>query len=692
MTSHVADGAGDGGSEEPPHVLDVARFRRLNSLIHRENVDVDELLHLVEQDYHVNLMLDPLLSFVIACKKPKLACRLIDKISSNDMLTASNYDGDTALHVAAAMGYKAVASELIRRVPDLVHVRNRKQEIPLHKAALYGLQDMFWLLVSKESSPDARREDGATMLHCAIMGNAPELALQIARSYPGQITKVDQHGVTSLDLMLTIPELFRSQTPLDFYESFLYVIFTSVVPSEEGCGKTNDKDAEEEARSSNDIVSDARRDYESLERSRGIRSRFPPHYDTLLDLLELICILAGWIVFHLLKHSRWSLFHILKQYLILTVYPPMKPLNELKRRHQAALQLIECCAQPINFDLFGLIHKPVGVRPNNNEENRLGGIVDSASPSHETPVSPESERVTRETPVSRKSETATPLIKAAEIGLHEFVGKILQVCPQSATYLDAKGRNVLQVAVMYRRKEIVKIIRNMRTILPSWLFSRIDPETGNTILHLASDGSPDVAKEEQDAPDAMQLHYDLVWFEMVQSIIPKELVHSRNTKGKTARELFTSNHKQMRKSCKKQLVGIAKTCTSAVAAVVFAMSSSFSHTDDPKTGDSRMFKALSYTYVIGLSFAATSLFLLLSLVKSSYKEQEFRHAIPAMFNLAAFTYNLALGALLLAFTFNTFLQVYGVEGANEKQAITFMLEIIVWPVFTCLLLFFLRSI
>ncbi|XP_064957771.1 uncharacterized protein LOC103975190 isoform X3 [Musa acuminata AAA Group] len=687
MTSHVADGAGDGGSEEPPHVLDVARFRRLNSLIHRENVDVDELLHLVEQDYHVNLMLDPLLSFVIACKKPKLACRLIDKISSNDMLTASNYDGDTALHVAAAMGYKAVASELIRRVPDLVHVRNRKQEIPLHKAALYGLQDMFWLLVSKESSPDARREDGATMLHCAIMGNAPELALQIARSYPGQITKVDQHGVTSLDLMLTIPELFRSQTPLDFYESFLYVIFTSVVPSEEGCGKTNDKDAEEEARSSNDIVSDARRDYESLERSRGIRSRFPPHYDTLLDLLELICILAGWIVFHLLKHSRWSLFHILKQF-----YPPMKPLNELKRRHQAALQLIECCAQPINFDLFGLIHKPVGVRPNNNEENRLGGIVDSASPSHETPVSPESERVTRETPVSRKSETATPLIKAAEIGLHEFVGKILQVCPQSATYLDAKGRNVLQVAVMYRRKEIVKIIRNMRTILPSWLFSRIDPETGNTILHLASDGSPDVAKEEQDAPDAMQLHYDLVWFEMVQSIIPKELVHSRNTKGKTARELFTSNHKQMRKSCKKQLVGIAKTCTSAVAAVVFAMSSSFSHTDDPKTGDSRMFKALSYTYVIGLSFAATSLFLLLSLVKSSYKEQEFRHAIPAMFNLAAFTYNLALGALLLAFTFNTFLQVYGVEGANEKQAITFMLEIIVWPVFTCLLLFFLRSI
>ncbi|XP_064995762.1 uncharacterized protein LOC135631794 isoform X2 [Musa acuminata AAA Group] len=645
--------AGGGGSEEPPHALDVARFRGLNSLIHRANVDVDELLQLVGRDNRVNLMNDSLLSFVIACKKPKLAVRLINKVSDT-MLTASNYDGDTALHVAAAMDDQEVASELIRRVPDLVHVRNAKMEIPLHKAALYGLQDTFKLLVENGSSPDARREDGATMLHCAIMGNAPELALQIARYYPGQITNVDQHGVTSLDLMLTIPGLFRSQTLLGFFESILYVM----VPSEEGCGKTDEKDAEEEARSSNDIVSDARRDYESLERSRGIRSRFPPHYDTLLDLLELICILA-----------RWGLFHLLKLYLILTVYPPMKRLKEQKRRHRAALELIECCAQPINFDLFGLIHQPVGVRPNYyNEENRLGGIVHSACPPHETPVSPESE------PVSRKSET-TPLIKAAEIGLHEFVGKILQVCPQSATYLDAKGRNVLQVAVKYRRKEIVKIIRNMRTILPSWLFSRIDSETGNTILHLASDGSPDVAKEEQDEPDAMQLFYDLLWFEMVESIIPKELVHSRNTKGKTARELFTSSHKQTRNSCKQQLVGLAKSCIGALAAVVFVMSSSFFRTDDPKTRDSPLFKDLSQAYVIGLSSGALSVLLLLSLVHASYNEQEFRRSIPIKFILASFTYSTAMMYLLLAFLINTFLQIYG-EGEKEKQLNKFMLEVI----------------
>ncbi|CAL9081254.1 unnamed protein product [Musa textilis] len=104
-STQPADGAGRGGSEEPPHALDVARFRRLNWLIHRENVDVNELLSLVEKDNHVNLMNDPLLSVVIACNKPELAVRLIDKIS-NDTLEAYNYNGDTALHVAAAMDDK----------------------------------------------------------------------------------------------------------------------------------------------------------------------------------------------------------------------------------------------------------------------------------------------------------------------------------------------------------------------------------------------------------------------------------------------------------------------------------------------------------------------------------------------------------------------------------------------------------
>ncbi|CAL9081264.1 unnamed protein product [Musa textilis] len=160
------------------------------------------------------------------------------------------------------------------------------------------------------------------------------------------------------------------------------------------------------------------------------------------------------------------------------------------------MHLIEYLAQAGYFEFFVRGKDPTQVTTIASEA--LDGQFGTLGP-------PETLPETALSPSSEESWNEPPLILGAQMGLHEFVGKILQVCPQLATYRDTKGRNVLQVAVMYRREEIVKIIMGMRTILPSWLFSDVDPE-GNTILHLASDGSPDVAKEEQEEPDAMQLH------------------------------------------------------------------------------------------------------------------------------------------------------------------------------------------
>lgn len=122
----------------------------------------------------VNLSEDPLLSIVIAYGKSDLAIQLISEMPT-ERLMAANYDGDTALHIAAARGDVRVVTALVDKNPRLLEARNKHMEIPLHKAALYGETDVFWTLVDKNSPVDARREDGATMLHCAVMGNAPGL-------------------------------------------------------------------------------------------------------------------------------------------------------------------------------------------------------------------------------------------------------------------------------------------------------------------------------------------------------------------------------------------------------------------------------------------------------------------------------------------------------------------------------------
>ncbi|THU45522.1 hypothetical protein C4D60_Mb02t18800 [Musa balbisiana] len=581
--SQPAHGAGGGGSEEPPHALDVARFRRLNSLIHRENVDVNELLRLVEQDNHVNLMNDPLLSVVIACKKPKLACRLIDKISSNDILKAYNYDGDTALHVAVAMDDKEVALKLIHRVPDLVHKLNVKQEIPLHKAALYGLKDMFWLLVEKNSSPEARREDGATMLHCAIMGNAPVLALQIAKNYKSQIESRNEHALTPLQLLVTIPEAFRSQVVLGALDSFIY------------------------------------------------------------DL-----------------------------------YPRTRRLEKIKRTHRKALELIEFLARdPRNMEFYVLGRKQgdggapaAGFRERGERRDQLNAPA-----------------------ASTRRWNEPPLILGAQMGIPEFVSTILRVCPQAATYLDTGGRSVLQVALKHGNREIVRTIREMtrgkNPILPSWLLSRVDKRTGRTILHFASANAP---KHNQDA---LQMQDELRWFETVRDMVPKELVYSRNAQEMTAEEMFTESHQALLKSCKVQLMETGRMCSGLVAAVVFASSFSIPGDKDPATGNPvffgrAAFTVFSHAYVIGLSCAATSLVLFLSLAMSPYKEQQFRRIIPTEYFFARSSFGLAMLSFLVAFTCNIYLQLYGWQKTKSKNLIPFVLELTAFP-FICFLVLFFRG-
>ncbi|KAG1354290.1 putative Ankyrin repeat-containing protein [Cocos nucifera] len=137
-------------------------------------------------------------------------------------------------------------------------------------------------------------------------------------------------------------------------------------------------------------------------------------------------------------------------------------------------------------------------------------------------------------------------------------------------YLDAEGRNVLQVAIQHGHEKIVEIIESMASgnnpILPSWLLSGFEEKTKNTILHFAA-----VETVKENSP-AIQMQYELQWFERVKGLVPKELEYSRNEEERTALELFTEKHKNMVQNGKEQLMEIGKTCSSLVAAVVFASS------------------------------------------------------------------------------------------------------------------------
>ncbi|WOL19963.1 hypothetical protein Cni_G28765 [Canna indica] len=138
---------------------------------------------------------------------------------------------------------------------------------------------------------------------------------------------------------------------------------------------------------------------------------------------------------------------------------------------------------------------------------------------------------------------------------------------------------------------------------------------------------------------------------------------------------------------------MGKTCSSLVAAVVFASSFSIPGEKDPSTGNplffNRMpFKIFSHAYVIGFACAATSLVLFLSLVITPYKERDFRRAVPMKYFFACLSFAMALLAFLISFTCNIFLQIYGGQRTETKDLIPLLLELTVFPAVCFLLLLY----
>ncbi|XP_072958025.1 uncharacterized protein [Typha angustifolia] len=279
------------------------------------------------------------------------------------------------------------------------------------------------------------------------------------------------------------------------------------------------------------------------------------------------------------------------------------------------------------------------------------------------------------------------------MGLDEFVKQILTNFPQSAHNLDTEGMNALQVAIKYGHEKIVNDILSMisesNPILPSGLLSSIHPATGNTILHFAAE------QTKKAGGFAWELKYEFQWFEKVRNMVPEDLLYSRNKKEQTAEELFAENHKDTVKRGKEQLVKMGKTCSALVVAVVFA--STFSIPGDKDANQNPIFlqrtafKVFSHAYVIGLSCAATSFMLFLSFLDSSnYREQDFRHFIPAKYLLANMSFRIALLALFVAFSCNIYLQIYGGKPVETKYILPFVCDLVIFPAVCLLVLLYQR--
>lgn len=108
----------------------------------------------------------------------------------------------------------------------------------------------------------------------------------------------------------------------------------------------------------------------------------------------------------------------------------------------------------------------------------------------------------------------SPLILATKSGCTEIVKKILQMYPQAVEHIDKDGRDILHVAIQYRRKEIYNLVVNMKYSLRR-LRGKIDKQ-GNSIMHMVGIKVKDPKAEQDNRSPAFVLRDDLLLFSVMK--------------------------------------------------------------------------------------------------------------------------------------------------------------------------------
>ncbi|CAN6552698.1 unnamed protein product [Malus baccata var. baccata] len=256
---------------------------------------------------------------------------------------------------------------------------------------------------------------------------------------------------------------------------------------------------------------------------------------------------------------------------------------------------------------------------------------------------------------TNKVYNSTPLLIATIAGTVPIVKEILEQHPQAVEHVNYNERNILHLAIKYRQKQILNLIRSKPTVLLR-LNERIDCD-GNTILHQAADRSYyTIALSQNLIGPAMQLQAELRWFMRVEDILPPHYSMHHNKKELTAEELFYYEHNALLESAQAWIKETAQSCSTVavlVATVVFAAAYAIPGGNDqngrPIFQDDPLFLLFTCMDVVAIACSLSSVAFFLSVLSSPLEYPLFISSLPRKIMIGFVLLFLSMATTMLAF-------------------------------------------
>ncbi|KAK4593429.1 hypothetical protein RGQ29_017511 [Quercus rubra] len=165
---------------------------------------------------------------------------------------------------------------------------------------------------------------------------------------------------------------------------------------------------------------------------------------------------------------------------------------------------------------------------------------------------------------------------------------------------------------------------------------------------------------------ALQMQRELQWFKEVESIAPPKVHATLNKDGLTPRELFTKNHKDMRKDGEQWMKDTATSCTvvgALIVTIMFAAVFTVPGGNNQNNGfpiflNKKLFMVFIVSDALSLFSSSTSVLMFLGILTSRYAEEDFLESLPRKMIIGLSTLFFSIAAMMTAFSTALFLMLH----------------------------------
>ncbi|KAG7968268.1 hypothetical protein I3843_08G145900 [Carya illinoinensis] len=650
----------------------------------------------------------------------KLTSIISEQPNHEMLLRVKNERENTTLHIAALMGNEAMCKCIASVDHSLIGERNHEGETPLFTAVLFGKQQAFQCLYDLCPS-DARyscsrnTHTGDTILHCAISGDHFDLALLIIELYKEVqlVNAVNEDGITPLHLLADKPSAFPSGSRLGFFQRIIYQCIyvdeykmmepddhffqRSMQPTERQLPayERNPNNYPENYRTCNDfyrlfwnfftflrlamgINVGAQTDEENPQTHAGNqetqatsteawnRRFFPANYEVCCNFLKLanrivLIVLGGGI-------------------------PTIKKIYKEKRQHTMSIQIMNKILEGVKMSEFYHAGKKPSQQSDKakdtsrkedqetnpldaidahdseaeNREEGVGGISGGTGRKHEassqqtnsTGGNNKDQSVADGKKIMAKNETA--ILIAARNGVAEIVEKILELVPVAIQDVNEDNKNAVLLAVENRQPHVYKILLQRNILNRDSVFRVVDKE-GNSAFHLAAKLA--VYKPWLIPGEALQMQWEMKWYEFVTSSIPSNFVPRYNNERKTPEEVFIETHSTLLNKGSEWLTKTSQSYSvvaALIATVAFATSTTVpggvkQDTGIPTLEDKPAFHLFAISSLVALCFSIMALVMFLSILTSRNQEKDFGKDLPRKLLIGLTSLFVSIAAVLISF-------------------------------------------